>query len=115
MDLTETFQLFLPTEWLEFFDLTNIIEKPYGWEITLTEKPDLIPRSLKNKIAVLNGYLNPIEINDFPIRGKPTFLKFIRRRWKEEGSQESHFNTYQFHPEGMKATKEFGAFLKEFD
>ena len=37
-----------------------------------------------------------------------------RRRWKEKGdSQQSYSNTYELHVEGMKTTKEFGAFLKE--
>jgi hypothetical protein len=59
--------------------------------------------------------MNPVEIEDFPLRGKKTYLKFFRRRWKEPGLDESHFNQYPFHPEGMKATKEFGAFLKGLD
>jgi hypothetical protein len=104
----------LPKQWLEFFDLTDINELENEWQITLTEKEDQIPQVLKGKNIVQNGYLNPVEINDFPIRGKKTFLRFMRRRWKEEGQQESFFNNYEFHEQGMKATKEFGVFLKGF-
>jgi hypothetical protein len=104
----------LPKQWLEFFEFSDIKELENEWQIILTEKEDQIPPVLKDKKVVQNGYMNPVEIHDFPIRGKKTFLKFIRRRWKEEGSKDGYFNNYEFHPEGMKATKEFGNFLKGF-
>ena len=59
--------------------------------------------------------MNPVEIEDYPLRGKATYLKFFRRRWKEEGTDESFANSYDFHPAGMKATRQFGAFLKELN
>jgi len=108
-------EAWLPKGWLQFFDISEIKERNSEWDITLVEKETLIPEALKKKKPVQNGYMNPVEIEDFPLRGKKTFLKFFRRRWKEEGLNESYFNEYDFHPEGMKATKEFGAFLKELD
>lgn len=108
-------EAWLPKWWLQFFDISEIRESEHEWDITLIEKETLIPVALQRKSAVQNGYMNPVEIEDFPLRGKKTFLKFFRRRWKEEGFNESYFNEYDFHPEGMKATKEFGAFLKELD
>jgi len=105
----------LPKGWLQFFDISEIKERDREWDITLVEKETLIPAALQKKNPVQNGYMNPVEIEDFPLRGKKTFLKFFRRRWKEEGLNESYFNEYDFHPEGMKATKEFGVFLKELD
>jgi len=105
----------LPKEWLEFFDIREIEELETEWRITLIEREDLIPGELKGKDVVLDGYMNPVEVEDYPLRGKATYLKFIRRRWKEEGSTNDYANHYEFHPEGMKATKEFGLFLKELD
>ena len=105
----------LPQHWLEFFDLSDIRELENEWQIMLVEKEELVPAALKGKTVLQNGYMNPVEIEDYPLRGKKTFLKFIRRRWKEEGSNESCFNNYEFHPDGMKATKEFGNFLKGLD
>ena len=60
-----------------------------------------------------NGFMNPIELQTFPTKGKEVFLLLKRRHWKIKGSNENYFNTYNFHELGMKATKEFGAFLKE--
>ena len=107
--------MLLPKEWLEYFEVVEIKEANNEWQIVLHEKENLIPRELIGKDAVKDGFTNPVEINDYPLRGKPTYLKFYRRRWKVAGEDESHFNSYEFHPKGMKATKEFGAFLKELD
>lgn len=81
----------------------------------LVEKSECIPPSLAGKEVVLNGFMNSVEIIDFPFRGKPMYLSFTRRRWKEKGTEESYHNEYTFHPVGMKATEEFGAFLKGLD
>lgn len=115
VDIAQILPTLLPKQWLDSFEVTDIKELTKEWQITLIEKAHLIPNSLQGKRAVLNGYFNPVEIEDFPLRGKPTYLKFYRRRWKEENSQESFGNQYDFHPNGMKATQEFGLFLKELD
>lgn len=105
----------MPKEWLAFFDVTEIRELKNEWQIDLTEKETLVPKALNGKDVLLNGYMNPVEMMDFPLRGKQTYLKFFRRRWKERGASESYNNEYEFHPAGMKATKEFGVFLKGLD
>jgi len=108
----------LPVEWLRYFEVEEIREGEMEWKIILKEKEGCVPLSLKEtgKEIVLNGYMNPVEVHDFPLRGKPASIIFLRRRWKEKGGgKESHWNEYNFHLKGMKATKEFGDFLKEFD
>ena len=111
----QALEALLPKAWLVFFDVTEIKELKEEWQIDLIEKETLIPKELAGKEVVLNGYMNPVEMTDFPLRGKQTYLKFFRRRWKEAGATESYNNDYEFHPEGMKATKEFGVFLKGLD
>lgn len=115
IDPKQLMEGWLAKEWLKSFELTEIKELDNEWQISLIEKAELVPETLKGKDAVQNGYMNPVEMTDFPLRGKQTYLQFFRRRWKEQGLNESHFNQYDFHPEGMKATKEFGAFLKDLD
>ena len=82
----------------------------------MTEKPDLIPEKLKGKEPVLNGYLHELELQTYPIQGKSCYLRLRRRRWKEKGTdgKQSYWNEYDFAAEGTKATKAFGAFLKEY-
>ena len=95
------------------FEVIKLIEKPQEWIIKLVEKEERIPPELEGKEVVLNGYKEMLEIIDYPFVGKPLYLQFQRRKWKEKGSKESYSNRYEIHPEGMKATQEFGDFLKE--
>lgn len=115
IDIKEALAAILPKEWLGFFNITEMKEMEKEWRITLVEKEELVPKKLRGKEVVQDGYMNPVEIEDYPMRGKQTYLKFFRRRWKERGSKEGFANEYNFHPEGMKATKEFGSFLKELN
>ena len=115
IDMKDVLSAILPPIWLDHFDVTAVEEREKEWRITLVEKEQLIPAQLHYQDAVLDGYMHPVELSDFPLRGKPTYLTFIRRRWKAQGSTEGVCNTYDFHPEGMKATTEFGAFLKDLD
>jgi hypothetical protein len=78
----------------------------------MVEKPERIPSSLEGKDVVLDGYLDPLELIDFPLRGKLLYMCFIRRRWKEKGKTVGQNNSYEFHPEGAKVTHDFGNFLK---
>lgn len=98
----------MPEEWRERFEIKKIIEKKKEWILVLEEKKSCIPQK---QGVILRGFRNPTEVIDFPFHGKLMYIKFYRRRYQIEGG-EVLSNTYDFHPKGMKATKEFGAFLK---
>ncbi len=112
---TELETILIPKEWRNCFELTKLEEKDEEMNIVLTEKIECTPDLLRENDYVLNGYMEPIEIIDFPLRGKLMYITFLRRRWKKRGGNESYFNTYTFHRPGMKTTNEFGDFLKELD
>jgi hypothetical protein len=108
------YSLLVPEEILNFFEITTLEEKEEDLFVYLVEKDSCLPdRSLD---LVQNGYMNPVELNSFPIVGKRCFLRLTRRKWKIRGSDgsQSYTNTYDFALEGTKATKLFGSFLKEF-
>lgn len=108
------YSLFVPQDILNSFEITSIEEKDEDLFIYLLEKDSCLP---DNDIdLVQNGYMNPIELNSFPIVGKRCFLRLTRRKWKPRGSDGSfsYKNTYDFALKGTKATKLFGSFLKEF-
>ncbi len=110
--------ILIPKKWRGTFELKEFIEKEKEMSMILVEKEKCIPESLEGKTSVLNGYMDPIEVIDYPFRGKLMYITFLRRRWKEPGKEAanvSHFNTYAFHRPGMKTTDEFGDFLKEFN
>ena len=109
-------KLLVPKEILEHFEFTGYEERDNVYRIHLTEKNDLshIPKSiLYQGKAVLDGYMNPLELQTYPINGQEVFLYLKRRRWKIKGDNKGHHNNYSFYKQGMKATKSFGAFLKE--
>ena len=106
------FSVFLPKAWTDAFEVTDIEERPNEWRVVMTEKTEMIPPALARKEVVLDGYLDPLELVDFPLRGKLLYVSFIRRRWKETGTIVGHHNVYDFHPEGAKVTHDFGNFLK---
>lgn len=108
-------RMLVPDEILEHFELVSIEEKSEEYVLRLEEKKDRLPQEiLRKKRAVLDGFCRPIELQTFPIKGNAVYLQLYRRRWKEHSGGERNFhNTYNFHEQGMKATKDFGAFLKE--
>ena len=107
------YSLMIPNEILDVFEIDSIIEKEDDLFINLIEKQSCIPN--KEIDLVQNGFMNPQELNSFPVIGKRCFLKLTRRKWKLRGSDgsSSYTNTYDFTLEGTKATQSFGSFLKE--
>lgn len=106
--------LIVPKEITENFELIEIVEKDHMITLSFEELTSRVPEALQGKIVVLDGYLNQLELQTFPLKDKTVYIAIRRRRWKEQGvTTPSYSNTYELHIEGMKTTKEFGAFLKE--
>ena len=107
---------FVPEEILRDFELKEVKKECGVYRLYMDEKDDmdLYPPTLSwAKEVVRCGYMNPCEIQTFPIAGRKAFIYIRRRRWKEKGDRESYFNTYKYTIEGIKCTPKFGAFLKE--
>jgi hypothetical protein len=116
-ELLDSFaRLFISEEILLHFDVKDLDEDQGVIIIDLVEKADRdhIPKSiLREGKAVKDGYMNTVELQSFPAQGKEVFLRLKRRRWKIKGTKKGFYNNYNFINTGMKATKEFGSFLKE--
>jgi len=113
MTASSFLKLVVPELILRSFDLVELKESPKFFEFILEEKATLIPPGLKGEVAVLDGFCNPLSLLTFPQQGLPTYLVIKRRRWKLQGGSPHYSNTYDFHEPGVKATREFAAFLKE--
>jgi hypothetical protein len=101
-------KLLIPEQWRDTFEIKKITEKKTEWILILEERNECVPTGSD---VILRGFRNPVEVIDFPFHGKPMYIKFYRRRY-QVGEGEVLSNTYNLHPKGMKATKEFGDFLK---
>jgi hypothetical protein len=111
--LKELLSIHVPKEYLEFFELETVLNKPDCWELVLLEREDLVPQTLQDKVeTVLDGYCNPISVLTQSFSMKKIFLVIKRRRWKAKGSDTHYSNSYELHEKGIKMTKDFAAFLK---
>jgi hypothetical protein len=110
--LTAVLSVLIP-ESLSIFELVSVKEYSTYIVLRLEDSSKNIPLALKNsRNIVLDGFCNPIELQSFPLKGKPVYFKIFRRRWKESGSKEHYSHDYDLHPVGVKATHEFAFFLK---
>lgn len=123
----EIIRMVLPEDLLFSFDIAGIDSNKKEVKITLTEKKDLIPKELIDIVwwdeskVVLDWYCRSIELMDFPMRERVTFLILKKRKWKLKTEiwinnlywDKSFSNEYSLNFPWMKTTKKFGLFLKE--
>jgi len=76
-------KLLVPEEILEFFEVSDVVESKQAIELEFRERKELIPESLIGEDVVLDGFCNPVELQSFPLKGKPTFIKLELRERKE--------------------------------
>ncbi len=95
------------------FEVKGIEESSTRIDLRLEERVDLIPSVLQGSDVALDGFCNDLELQTFAVSERAVFLHIFRRRWKRKGEDHHYSNTYDLHPEGVKATHEFAAFLKE--
>lgn len=111
--IKDLLKVFFPEEITVHFELTEIVDRKGYIQIRFEELPELVPSGMDmSKEIVLDGFCNALELQSFPLKGKPVYLKVYRRRWKYKGSSKHYSNSYNFNHEGVKATKEFASFLK---
>ena len=101
-------------ESLSAFHLVSVKEHSDYIELRLEDSPEVIPSTLQDcRVVVLDGFSNPLELQSFPLKGKPVYFKIYRYRWKASVVSSPHSHQYDLHPQGVKATHEFASFLKE--
>ena len=111
--LSHVLSVLIP-ESLSAFHLVSVKEHSDYIELRLEDSADLLPESLQSSTSVvLDGFTNPLELQSFPLKGKPVYFKIYRHRWKASGGSQPYSHQYDLHPEGVKATQEFASFLKD--
>ena|SRR5437016_457069 len=110
--LKELTRVHIAEEYLKYFDLHAVHNKPDCWEFELHEKQELIPKELEGQEVMLDGFCNPVSILNHSWALKKIYLIVKRRRWKQKGSDTHYSNSYELHPQSVKMTKEMAAFFK---
>ena len=102
-----------PQELIDNFELVSYREHGDNIILEFEELPTLVPAELSEKDIKLCGFWNKVELQTFPQKGKGCFLHIRRRKWEDKATGKFFGNQYKLHKEGMKATNDFGAFLKK--
>ena len=102
-----------PQEVIDNFELVSFQEYPDYIILEFEELSTLAPSDLLERDFTLDGFYNKIELQTFPQKGKSCLLHIRRRKWKDSETNKTCGNQYELHKEGIKATNDFGAFLKK--
>lgn len=105
-------ELLLPEGLLTYFDITSVSKEAVGPVHIELEERNTPPDEYKGQLLHSKGLLPPIEVQDFPLRGKKCFLHIKRRRWQIQGSGEIVSRDWKLVQSGTRMTAEFAAFLK---
>lgn len=110
---------FLPESILDWFEYVKVTEEPIKpkkdelfksrLHIYLDERDN---RTNEHLFLKPNGFTEPTEVADFPIRDRKVTLHIRRRRWKDEAGHNVILNLYPLTAEGTRYSEEFAAFLK---
>lgn len=118
-DLSVDFlQQLFPSQLTEYFEISNyqilcnIELKEEYWIIDFVEK-NIIPMGFDESEYESKGFMESKLIQDFPLRGKPVFLRIKKRRWRHKKTKEIIKRDFSFIADGSKFTKELSDFLKE--
>lgn len=105
------FELILPEGILEYFSITHYEKKDSGLNIYLVEK-NLPPAEFSLDKLISKGFFDEITVQDFPIRGKASYLHIKRRRWVNERTGDIVYRNWNMVAKGTRMTQEFASFLK---
>lgn len=106
-------ELVLPGELLRYFSIVKIETSPTLFRFYLDEKME---KDLSDDINFESkGFMDSVEVTDFPIRDHKVILVLRRRRWLDTrtGKSFSLPLSIEITASGTRYSKEFGAFLKE--
>src|SRR5574344_702144 len=103
----------LPTQILDYFTVVGLEQTETEIHISLDELQD---KALSDDIHFESkGFMDAVNVTDFPIRDHKVILKIRRRRWTDirTGKSFSLPIDLDIVARGTRYSKEFGAFLKE--
>ena len=106
----------LPDVLIDNFDVDHFEKTDTRFAIWLVEKKVLLREDKKNEAIIAYGFGDYHTIQDFPIRGRATYLHVRKRKWLDRDNGEIFsydWDVSEF--DGTRLNAEFVAFLKEGD
>lgn len=113
--------LFLPTGILDHFMIVDYQTKSTNNELytkSLTiflEEKMIVPEEYKEYKINASGFMDPSQVDDYPIRDMLVKLSIKRRRWDVyiEGKKRKVSRDWNLIIEGTRMSKDYSSFLKE--
>jgi hypothetical protein len=93
--------LILPEGLSDYFELAKVETVSDSFYIYLQEK-NIQPKEFAGKKLVSKGFFDEISVRDFPLRGKPCFLRLKRRKWMVVATGETVFRDWNLVADGNK-------------
>lgn len=116
MKPTQLLRAILPDVLIDNFEVDHFEKTDTRFDIWLDEKKVQMREDKNNTSVIAYGFGEYHTIQDFPIRGRATYLHVRKRKWldKESGEIFSYdWDVSEF--DGTRLNAEFVAFLKEGD
>ena len=102
----------LPTQILDYFTIVGVEQMKTEIHISLDERMN---KELSDDIHFESkGFMEPVNVTDFPIRDHKVILRIRRRRWIDTRTGKSFSIPIDLDvvAKGTRYSKEFGAFFK---
>lgn len=106
-------QVVLPSQILDYFIVVGVEQSPTEIHISLDER---MKEELSSDLHFESkGFMEAVNVTDFPIRDHKVILKIRRRRWIDIRTGKSFSIPIDLDvvAKGTRYSKDFGAFLKE--
>ena len=106
----------LPDVLIDNFDVVNFEKTDLRFDIWLDEKKVQMLEDRKNPSVISHGFGDYRTIQDFPLRGRATYLHVRKRKWLDKGTGEVFSYEWELSEyDETRLNAEFVAFLKEGD
>ena len=108
---TTLLSLLLPEGLSDYFDFDKVETISGSYYIYLTEK-NIHPQEFAGERLLSKGFFDEVSVRDFPLRGKPCYLKLKRRKWLNLVTGKIVSRDWDVVAEGTKMTQEFAFFFE---
>lgn len=109
-------RVIFPEVLADYFEVVDVQESDTSIDIFMDEIEFMERADYKKGTVRSYGFTEAKVIQDFPIRGKASYLHVRRRRWMDHSTGEIFTYSYDdLTVEGSKLSPEFVAFLKDAD
>lgn len=107
-----------PSELMDYFEIVFFetlcsVEKKKEYIIIEFKEKNSLPNGYPSCEYESKGFMESKLIQDFPLRGKPVYLRIKSRRWRHKSTGAIIKRDFTFIADGSKFTQDLSDFLKD--